>query len=65
MVLSSLIISNAGIISVGGGGGAASGGAIARYVSSQGIIKGRAQSGSGGGGGWPFGQGGSIYGGYV
>lgn len=57
-VLSSLIISNAGIISVGGGGGGASGGAIARYVSSQGITPGRAQSGSGGGGGWPFGQGG-------
>ena len=57
-VLSSLIISNAGIISVGGGGGGASGGAIARYVSSQGLPPGRAQSGSGGGGGWPFGQGG-------
>lgn len=57
-VLSSLIISNAGIISVGGGGGGASGGAIARVAQGGGMIEGRTQSGSGGGGGWPFGQGG-------
>ena len=53
-------IKNNGIISVGGGGGGASGGAIARYVTSQGNTPGRCQSGSGAGGGWPFGFGGNA-----
>jgi hypothetical protein len=53
-------IKNNGIISVGGGGGGASGGAIARYVTSQGNTPGRCQSGSGAGGGWPFGLGGNA-----
>jgi len=53
-------INNLGVISVGGGGGGASGGAIARYVTSQGNTPGRCQSGSGAGGGWPFGLGGNA-----